>query len=134
MSKSLTFMLFLPIIIPLLAPNFACGAVLAPESQLGSSTIENTAQKPLLQEEVQELMEKAQNKLQEGASKAYQSAQEAAQSEIQKQAEKQVQATKGVLTTFVKKTIDTIKENISKAILKIKNIFVELKNKIFSNN
>ncbi len=134
MSKSLIFILLLPVIILFLAPNFAYGAVLAPESQLGSSTIENTAQKPPLQEKIQELMEKAQNKLQEGASKAYQSAQEATQSEIQKQAEKQVQATKGALTAFVKKAIDTIKENISKPILKIKNFFIELKNKIFINN
>ena len=131
MFKSLIFILVLTLLIGLKAPNFAYGAALAPESQLGSSTPENDAQKPPLQEPVQSLMEQAQNKLQEEASKAVESAQEAAKSEIQRQIEKQIQAMESTVMSAVKKAVDIIKENIGKAALNIKMFFINIKNKIF---
>lgn len=131
MSKSLIFILVLTLLIGLKAPNFAYGAALAPESQLGSATPDNSVQRPPLQEPVQSLMEQAQNKLQEGASKAVESAQEAAKSEIQRQIEKQVQAVENAVTSAVKKAVDIIKENIGNTVLNIKTFFINIKNKIF---
>ncbi len=144
MLKNNTKLVFIGLIITLLASIFAYKAALASDGNQMPSETPSASQTPQnspnsaagdsVKQEAQNWMQKAQNWLTQASSKAYESAREATRQEISRQIDKQIKATENQIATNVKSVVDIMKENISRAVSKIKIFFVNLKNKIFNSN